>query len=464
VFLTGKSLSRRTVLRGVGSTVALPFLDAMVPAGVRAARRGAGRPRRLVCIEMVHGAAGSSELGARKSLWAPAETGTAFDLSPTSLRGLEPFRDHLTVVSNTNVRPADPSTAREIGGDHFRSSAVFLTHKRPRRTEGPDVEVGISVDQVFAQRFGQGTPIPSLQLCIEPVDQSGGCGYGYSCVYTDTISWASPTRPLPMIRDPRVAFDALFGMFQGAGSADDRQARRAEDRSLLDGVMRSVDRLRAELGASDIRRLSDYLETVREVERRIANVEARNASGEPRDLPSAPPGVPDSFSEHVRIMFDLQALAFASDVTRVFAFKMGRDVSQRTFPESGFNGPFHSSSHHGGQESRILDFAAINTYHVGLVSKFVETLEQTPDGDGTLLDHTLVLYGSPMGDSNLHNHRNVPVLLAGRVGQAIPGGRHLRAPDRTPLASVMLAVLHALGLDDLQTFGDSSTPFDLRGA
>ena len=253
-YLTNRHLSRRTLLRGMGVSMTLPFLDAMRPARVLASDNAAD-PSRLICIEMVHGAAGSNELGASKHLWAPEATGAAFDLSPSSMSPLEPFRDYLTIVSNTDVRNAEAFSPREVGGDHFRSSAVFLTQKHPHQTEGSDIFVGESFDQMYAKRFGQDTPIPSMQLCIENVDQSGGCAYGYACVYTDTISWASPTEPLPMVRDPRVAFDQLFG---SGGSAEERAARRRTDRSILDWITAEVARLRTDLGAADRNRLDRY--------------------------------------------------------------------------------------------------------------------------------------------------------------------------------------------------------------
>src|SRR5262245_42084382 len=327
----------------------------MVPAGVVRAD-ATRRKTRLVCIEIVHGAAGCSAIGAKKNLWSPAAVGRGFDLAPTSLRPLEPFRDRLTIVSNTDVDPAEPFTAQEIGGDHFRSSAVFLTQAHPKHTAGGDVQAGTSLDQLYAQRFGQDTPIPSMQLCIEPGDQAGGCGYGYACVYTDAISWAAPTRPLPMIRDPRVVFDQLFGAFKTDISPEERRARYAEDRSILDRVLSSAARLRARLGAADRARLADYFDNVREIERRIRNIEAFNASGETRDLPEAPVAVPDSFTDHVRLMFDLQVLAFSAGITNVFAFKLGRDTSNRVYPDSGYSAPFHNASHHSGQESGIVEF------------------------------------------------------------------------------------------------------------
>ena len=444
----------------MGATVALPFLEAMVPA--HRASGAAAKRLRLVCVEMVHGSAGSSAIGVKKNLWAPAAVGRDFDLAPTSLRSLEPFRDHLTIVSNADVDPANPFTATEIGGDHVRSSAVFLTQSHPKQTQGGDVQAGVSLDQVYAQRFGQDTAIPSMQLCIENVDQAGGCGYGYSCVYTDAISWAAPNRPLPMIRDPRVVFDQLFGVLKAGTTAAERAERLAEDRSILDWLMSSVARLAGTLGPADRSRLADYLEHVREIERRIQIVESRNRSGELRSLPSEPIGVPDSFSEHVKLMFDLQVLAFASDITRVCAFKLGRDNSNRSYPESGFAGAFHNTSHHGGREEKILDFAKINTFHVSLIPYVLEKLKNTPDGDGSLLDNTLLIYGSPMGDSNLHNHKRVPFFIAGRAGGTLKGGRHLKAPNGTPLANVMLGVLRALGLTELDHFGDSDGTFDLN--
>ena len=356
---TGRHLPRRTMLKGLGVSLALPFLDAMTPA---LAAKAAAPKVRLIAIEMVHGSAGSTPWGLTQHLWAPKATGRDFDLTPSSLKPLEPYRDHLTIVSNTDVRNAEAFTLPEIGGDHFRSSAVFLTQEHPKQTQGSDVHVGTSLDQLYAQRFGQETPIPSMQLCIENVDQSGGCSYGYSCTYTDSISWASPEQPLPMVRDPRVVFDSLFGV--GATPGERRQ-RRIEDKSLLDWLGTVVTQLKRDLGAGDRARLDDYLTEMREVERRIQRVEAANSTGEARELPGAPIGVPDSFSEHVKLMFDLQALAFASDVTRVFAFKLGRDASNRTYPESGFGGAFHSTSHHGERENTIREFATINTYHVG---------------------------------------------------------------------------------------------------
>src|SRR5215510_12664956 len=349
-YLSKKHLSRRAVLKGMGVTVALPFLDAMIPARTvfakTAAAASASRTR-LICMEMVHGSAGATPFGLKKNLWSPEKIGRDFDLSPTSLAPLEPFRDHLTIVSNTDVRNAEAFTLPEIGGDHFRSSAVFLTQSHPKQTQGSDIWAGTSLDQIYAKKYGQATPMPSMQFCIENLDQAGGCTYNYSCAYTDSISWASPNEPLPMIRDPRVAFDMLFG----AGStAEERAARRETRKSVLDWITGEVERTRRQLGASDRSRLDRYLDNVREIERRIQAVEAQNRSGEARQLPDAPAGVPDSFSEHMRLLFDLQVLALETDMTRIISFKTGRDAQNRVFPESGSSQPFHPASHHSNSE------------------------------------------------------------------------------------------------------------------
>lgn len=459
-FITGKHMERRTFIQGMGASMALPFLDAMVPAGrLSAAKRAEVDATRLVAIEMVHGAAGCNEWGATQNLWAPEAVGRDFDLTPSALLPLDPWRKYLTIVSNTDVRMAEAFQAPEIGGDHFRSSAVFLTQQHPKQTEGSDVYVGASLDQIHAQRFGQDTPVPSMQLCIENINQSGGCAYGYTCVYTDSISWASATEPLPVIRDPRVAFEQLFG---AGGTAEERALRRRTSASILDWVSGRVSELQRELGPNDRDRLDRYLQNVRELERRIQMVEAQNSTGEERELPSAPAGVPDSFEEHMQLMFDLQVLAFASDTTRVFSLKMGRDSSARVFPESGTDRPFHPASHHGGREENILDFNLLNKYHVGMLPYFLQKLAETQDGDTHLLDKTMVLYGSPMADSNLHNHRRAPLFVVGGANGRLEGNLHLKAPDGTPMANAMLTLMHQLGHDDMESFGDSTGEFSMK--
>jgi Protein of unknown function (DUF1552). len=461
--LSGKTIERRTFLRGLGATVALPYLDAMEPA-FRAFARPAtsaavANKTRLVCIESVHGAAGSNTWGASKNLWAPAGVGKNFELvAEGALPSLQPWREYLTIVSNTDVRMAEAFDAPEIGGDHFRSSAVFLTQSHPKQTQGSDLYVGTSMDQLVARRIGKDTAIPSMQLCIENLDQAGGCYYNYACAYTDTISWASPNEPLPMIRNPRVAFDLLFGAGKNAA---DRAARRKANESILDWITGEVAGLKRELGNADRQRVDKYLEDIRELERRIQAVEARNNSGEPRELPEAAAGIPDSFEEHMKLMFDFQVLAFQSDMTRVISFKTGRDASSRAYPESGTNKGFHPASHHGGREAGILDFNLINRYHVSMLPYFLDKLKNTQEGDSNLLEKTAVIYGSPMADGNLHNHRRCPLILLGKGNGALQGNLHLKAPDGTPMANVLLSLMHRLGLDDMQSFGDSTGEFAL---
>ncbi|MCH7876596.1 MAG: DUF1552 domain-containing protein, partial [Gemmatimonadetes bacterium] len=363
---------------------------------------------------------------------------------------------YLTIISNTDSKMAEAYEAKEIGGDHFRSSAVFLTQAHPKQTEGSDVHVGPSMDQLYVQRFGQDTPIPSMQLSLEPVDQAGGCAYGYACVYTDTISWASATEPLPMVRDPRAVFEQLFG---AGGTPEQRAARRRTDRSILDWVMDEMRSLRRNVGPADRIRIDQYAENIRELEQRIQRIEEHNTSGELRELPAAPAGVPDSFEEHVKLTFDLQVLAFTADITRVFSFKLGRDGSGRVYPGSGVTTGFHSASHHGGNEERVKDFAKINEYHISMLPYFMERLQNTMDGDANLLDKTLIVYGSAMADSNLHNHRRCPLFLAGGAGGQLKGGLHIKAEDGTPMANVMLSLMHKLGMSDMESFGDSTGEF-----
>jgi hypothetical protein len=457
-FITGKTLPRRTFLRGAGATVALPLLDAMVPAGRLLAKTP--ERTRLVCIEEVHGLAGCNDWAASKFLFAPEKTGKDFALvNDNPLKALEPFREYLTVVSNTDVRMAEAFALPEIGGDHFRSSAVFLTQAHPKQTQGSDIWCGTSMDQLYAQRFGQSTPLPSMQFCIENLDQAGGCTYNYSCAYTDSISWASPNDPLPMIRDPRVAFDMLFG---SGSSKEDRAERRQTRRSILDWIAGQVADVRKELGSSDRVRLDKYLDNVREIERRIQAVEARNTSGEARELPGAPAGVPDSFTDHMRLMFDLQVLALETDMTRIISFKTGRDSQNRVFPECESTQPFHPASHHGNREERILEFNKICKFRVGQLPYFLEKLKASMDGDQNLLEKTVVMWGSPMADANVHNHRRCPLVLLGHGNGMLEGNLHLKAADATPMANVMLSLLKHLGLEDMSTFGDSSGEFSFR--
>jgi hypothetical protein len=458
-FITGKHIPRRTFLRGVGATVALPFLDAMVPAGRVFAQSRATERTRLICIEEVHGLAGCNNWAATKYLFAPQQVGANFTLVPDNpLSTLEAHRDYMTIISNTDCRNAEAFSLPEIGGDHFRSTAVFLTQAKPKQTQGSDIWAGTSMDQIYAQHFGQSTPLPSMQFCIENLDQAGGCTYNYSCAYTDSLSWASPNEPLPMIRDPRVAFDMLFG--SGTTSAD-RKARRESRRGILDWISGEVTTLRKELGAADRTRLDRYLDNVSELERRIKAIEARNTSGDPRDLPDAPAGVPDSFSEHMKLMFDIQVLALESDMTRIIAFKTGRDAQNRVFPEAESSAPFHPSSHHGNREDRIMEFNKINKYRVSQMDYFLKKMKETMDGEQSLLDKSLIVWGSPMADANIHNHRRCPLVLFGKANGMLKGNVHLKAADATPMANVFLTLMHNHGLEDIKQFGDSTGEFSL---
>ena len=456
-YITKSYISRRTVLRGMGVSLALPFLDAMAPA-MAATRRTAAAPRtRFAAIEMVHGCAGSTGEGTRLHYWSPNTVGRDFEVTPI-LRSLAPHQDYLTVISHTDIAQATAQTEAEAGADHTRSSASFLTCAHAKMTEGADIYNAVSMDQICAQAFGQDTPLPSIQLCIEDVGSlTGACGYGYSCVYANTISWSSPTTPLPMERDPRVAFERLFG---DGSTPEQRRARRRADASILDAIVDKIDDLKLGLGASDRARLSDYLEDVREIERRIQRVEASNAAAVTRDLPAAPFGVPDKWTEHVKLMFDLHVLAFMTDVTRVSAFKMGRDVSSRVYTEAGIETPFHALSHHGNRPNRLAEFAKLNAFHVDQVAYFIQRLRDTPDGDGNLLDHSAVLYGSPMGDGSVHNHLRVPLFLAGHANGQLKGNHHLLCPDGTPMANALLTVLRRLGVD-INRIGDSTGELDI---
>jgi hypothetical protein len=439
MFVTKKHLSRRTILRGMGSVIALPLLDAMVPAQTPLRRTAASPRSRLACVEMVHGAAGSTDEGIRKHYWSPQNAGSNFDFS-FSLEPLAPLRDYITIVSGTDARQADAFAPSEGGADHFRSSAAFLTAAHAK--QGPEICCGVSIDQVYAQRIGRETRLPSIELCIENIGLSGSCGFDYSCIYSETISWSSPTTPVPMTVNPRVAFEKLF-----------RES--SSHASVLDGTAPDVARLKKELGAADHDRLNAHLDAIRAIERRIQAVEKHNAAITERDRPGAPLGVPDSWERHVELMFDLQVLAFAADVTRVSAFKMSRDTSNRIFAESGVKEPFHTLSHHIEKPELVAEFAKLNRYHVGFVADFLKKLKNTPDGDGNLLDHSLVLYGSPMGDSNTHNHRRLPMFLAGHACGELKGNLHSVSKDGTPHGNTLLTVLHKLGVD-IDSVGDST--------
>ena len=446
MIITKRHLSRRTVLKGMGVTVALPFLDAMAPAATALANTAAKGKVRFVAIEMVHGAAGSCNYGRRTNLWSPAAAGTQLRSLADVARAAR--ADARLRDDRQQHRRADGGSVHDAG-DRRRSLPRELGVPHPGASQaddgiGPVCRARRSTRFTRA-KFGQDTAIPSMQLCIETVDHSGGCEYNYSCAYTDAISWASPNEPLPMLRDPRAVFDALFGV---GATPEDRARRRREDQSVLDTIVASIDRLKTQLGAADRARLARL--PGRRARDRAAHSERRSVQPQRRDprAADAPMGVPDSFDEHVKLMFDLQAVALASDITRVFAFKMSRDVSGRVFPQTGVTTGFHNASHHAERPDRILDFAKINKYHVSLVPYFLERLKRTPDGDGNLLDNTLIVYGSPMGNPNVHNHKRCPLFLAGKAGGQLKGGLHIKAPDGTPMANVFVTMAQHAGDDD----------------
>jgi hypothetical protein len=456
-FITGKHLSRRTFLRGTGASVALPFLDAMVPAG-RAWRDPAQSFTRLICIEEDLGHAGGSAWGEGQHLFGPAQLGRDFELaSDNQLKPLEAYREYMTIVSNTDCRMAEPYRSEEIGGDHDRTTAVFLTQSHPKQTQGADLFLGKSIDQIHADRFGQDTALPSLEVTTERQNFGGGCGYNYHCAYRTSVSWKSPNEPLPGIREPRAVFEQLFG---AGDSPAQRSARLRTKQSVLDWIVTELADLKRDLGVVDRQALDQYTNHIRELERRIQLVEAQNNSGEERQMPEAPSGVPDSWTQHVELMFDLQVLALQADLTRVSSFKYGAQ-SNGTFPESGINKAWHSASHHGNVPNAILEFNTINAYRVGRMTYFLEKMKSTMEGDASLLDKSVVMWGSAMGDPNLHNHRRCPLLLLGKGNGALEGNLHLRAPDGTPMANVFVSLMQSLGHDDFLRFGDSTGDFPL---
>ncbi len=461
-FITGKHLSRRAFIGRMGYGIALPFLSAMMPAGLARAQSANSTPTRLVCIEESMGCAGGSDWGHARNLFAPPETGRDFTIGNDSqLKPLEAFREYLTVVSSTDCHMADPFNADQIGGDHDRSTAVFLTQAMPKQTQGSDMHIGVSIDQLHAQRFGQDTVLPSLELCIEEIDRGGGCAYNYHCAYTTSLAWATPNQPLPAIREPRAVFERLFG---AGDSEQDRQERRQTDKSMLDWMLTEVDRVSKSLGPADRVALDEYLQHIREVERRIQLMEARSNSGgngESSALPEAPSGIPGTWEEHMQLMFDLQVLALQSDMTRAITFKTGFDQSNRTFPQSGTNKSIHGASHHGNVPDDIMDFHRINTYRTGALAYFLEKMKTTMDGDGSLLDKTAIVYGSPMGDPNLHNHKRCPLLLMGHANGALAGNMHIAAPEGTPMANAFVTLMQGLG-HELDSFGDSNGALGLK--
>jgi hypothetical protein len=433
-FVTKRSLPRRAFLRGAGAALALPFLDAMAPA-LTATQRTAAAPRKRLGFVYVPN-------GVIVDQFVPVKEGAGFEISPI-LKPLEKFQDQLVVVSNM-VR-AEPNS------NHAVSSGCWLTGVRPKRTDGPDFRIGTSIDQIVAQKIGQDSTFPSIEVATEDFSGLlGACDPGYSCAYMNTLNWASPTRPLPMEINPRVMFERMFG---GGSTAEERLARMNTNRSILDFVVSDIKDLQGGLGASDRGRLDEYLEHVREIERRIQ--QAMTQTKVQADVPPEPVGVPDSYEEHVALMFDLLAVAWQADLTRVFTFMVAREVSQRTYPGLGLTEPHHAISHHGGRQEQMVKHAKLNVFHVGLFARFIERLKTTPDGDGSLLDHSLIAYGPGMSDGNGHTGGPIPIAIIGGGAGSMRGNRHIKTPQNTPMANVMLDLSQKFDVDH-KTFGVST--------
>jgi Protein of unknown function (DUF1552) len=452
MFITKKHISRRTVLKGAGVALALPLLDSMIPAQTPLVKTAAAGKPRFTAIFVPHGAA--------PGYWIPefggpgepkSAPGAAHFAYPTIMQPLEPFHPSVNIISGLWCKSAEPPPG-VTGADHW-VAAAYLCANKPKKTTGADIYDGTTIDQIIAQKIGQESLLPSLQLGLEdPGANSSNCGEGYSCAYTNSISWTSPTQPLPMELNPQVVFEKLFG--DGA-SPTERAERREQDRSILDSVTQSLARFKRDLPAGDRAKLDEYADDIRELERRLEI--AKKASGTvSTDGVMVPAGVPESFDEHVKLHFDLTYLAFRADITRVSSMLFARDLTARRYPESGSNSGFHGASHHAENPDRIADYSKINRYHVQCLAYFVDKLNKTTDGDGTLLDHALILYGTNMGDSNQHLHYDVPHILVGGANGQLKGGRHLHFETKTiTTGNLLLSVLDLYGVHQ-DSIGDSS--------
>jgi len=438
MIITKKALPRRTFLRGMGATVALPLLDAMVPSMTALARTPAAPVRRLGFVYM--------PMGCDLPRWTPPGERLT-DLSPT-LQSLAPVVDQLTVISNLELKNAYPGT-------HATSNAAFLSAAKAKWTESTDYYLGTTVDQIAAKQIGQQTLLPSLEMSMDLLQTIGQCDNGYACVYQNNLSWSSPTTPLPAEAHPRIVFERLFGE---GGSASDREAALRRRASLLDSVREDMTRLQSTLGPEDRTRVGQYLDTVREVERRIQKAEAATADSALPDL-DRPTGVPAAYADHAKLMFDLQVLALQGDVTRVITFQLARETSNRTYSEIGVADPHHPLTHHGNDPEKIARMAKINAFHVSLFAYFLQKLKATQEGTGSLLDHSLYLYGSGMGNPNVHDHVNLPVIVAGGGGTGMKGGRHIKYAEPTPLANLHLTLLERAGVR-MDAFADSQGKVD----
>ncbi len=435
MILTKKHLPRRTFLKGMGATLALPLLDAMIPAATAAAQTAARPVKRLGFVFM--------PMGCDLSRWTPPGGERLDELSPI-LKSLEPVKDQISVLSNLELAPAYPGT-------HATSNSAFLSAARAKRTESADYFLGTTVDQIAARQMGASTQLPSLEMSMDLMQTAGQCDNGYACVYQNNLSWASPTTPLPAEAHPRLIFETLFG---DGGTLAQRQAALRKRASLLDWVGEDLSRLKRNLGPADRSKVDDYLQAVREVERRIQKAEADTKDHVLPDL-DRPAGVPAAYADHAKLMFELQILAFQGDITRVTTFQLARETSNRTYPEIGVSDPHHPLSHHGNDPDKIAKMSKINAFHVSLFADFLQKMKATADGDGTLLDNALFLYGSGMGNPNAHDHHNLPVIVAGGAAGGMKGGRHIRFEKPTPLANVHLTLLDKAGVK-LDAFGDST--------
>ncbi|MEO6569694.1 MAG: DUF1552 domain-containing protein [Opitutaceae bacterium] len=436
--MTKKALSRRTFLRGMGASLALPLLDAMIPAAVAASKTPALPVRRLGYVFM--------PMGCDQSRWTPPGTdGLLGELSPI-LQSLGSVKQHVTAFTNLELRNAYP-------GSHATSNSSFLSAAKAKHTESSDYYLGTTADQIAAQQIGHETQLPSIELSMDMLQTTGQCDNGYACVYQNNLSWSSPTTPLPSEAHPRIVFERLFG--EGGNLAERRAALRKRA-SLLDWMVEDISSLKRNLGRSDQARVNEYLDTVREVERRIQKAEADVANSSlPVDL-ERPLGVPASYADHAKLMFDLQVLAMQGDITRVCSFQLARETSNRTYvAEAGVSDPHHPLTHHGNDPDKIARMAKINAFHVSLFAYYLERLKATPDGNGSLLDHSLILYGSGIGNPNIHDHTNLPVLVAGGAAGGMKGGRHIRYEQPVPLANLHLTLLDKVGVR-IDSFADST--------
>ncbi|MEM7473609.1 MAG: DUF1552 domain-containing protein [Planctomycetota bacterium] len=440
MFISKKSLPRRTLLRGAGATLALPLLDAMLPSMTAQAETVAANSklRRLGYVYM--------PMGCDDTRWMlPGET--LDELSPT-LQSLAPVREDVCILSGLELRNAYPGT-------HATSNSAFLSAATAKRTESTDYYLGTTADQIAAQHIGHQTQLPSLEMAMDLLSIVGQCDNGYACVYQNNLSWSSPTTPLPAEAHPRIVFESLFGE---GGTTEQRRQQLASRKSLLDSVAEDLAQLNRQLGAADRGKIDEYLQSVREVERRIERAESQTSDNPLPDL-DRPQGVPADYGDHARLMFDLQVLALQGDVTRVITFQLARETSNRTYPQIGVSEPHHPLTHHGNDPEKVAKVAKINQYHVSLFAYFLKRLKETKEAGGSLLDHSLYLYGSGMGNPNVHDHQNLPIIVAGGAAGNMQGGRHIQFEKPEPLANLHLTLLNKVGVD-VESFADSTGHID----